>query len=94
MAPHDPAKCLAEPSQGWMQSGLGWLAFGQSGQLPHLDILHASISDATSLFVRQFPRQHGSNDGLSTHALLLPNLLHTQPADFPKVHVNGIAAGL
>ncbi len=47
--------------------------------LPRLHIGDACLPDSAALLLGQVAREHRSNNGFSTHPLLLPDLLHAQP---------------
>jgi hypothetical protein len=72
---------MAEAHQLWMNQNGGRLGNpSNTGALPSLDIRDPGVSDSAALLERQVPSEHRRNDGFPSHALLYPNLLHTQPA--------------
>ena len=70
-----------------MDETAGRFDFGFKASLfPSHDIGQADVADATPSLEREFSRPHRVQDGLASHPLHLPHLLHRQP---PRQHCFG-----
>src|ERR1700722_6485662 len=59
----------------------GWLGFGfESSLFPGHDIGQADVTNPSTSLERKFARPHRVQDGLASHPLHFPHLLHRQPS--------------